>query len=234
MCYCERGCVLNVTEPESELRILLVDDSEANRTLFAAYLKRTRCVTDIAENGQIGVDLFATRHYDAVLMDVEMPFMDGYEAVREIRRIENETGASPTPVIALTAHTLADVAAKGYAAGFTKLLSKPIRLEALLEALALPDPIRIRVEEDLRDVVPGYVGKRRTDVAIYRAALDAGDFDAIRKLAHNMKGTGSGYGLPRLTELGASIEAAASRSDASATREHVEEFALFIARVELE
>ena len=60
----------------------------------------------------------------------------GYEAVGEIRRIEKETGAPPTPVLALTAHAFADMKVKGNAAGFTELLTKPIRRVTLLEALA--------------------------------------------------------------------------------------------------
>ena len=107
------------------LRILLVDDSEDNRVLILSYLKgtqsgRTDSTIDIAENGLIAVGMFQTGRYDAVLMDVEMPVMDGYQATREIRRIEKETGAAPTPVLALTAHAFADMAVKGYEAGFTE------------------------------------------------------------------------------------------------------------------
>jgi signal transduction histidine kinase/CheY-like chemotaxis protein/HPt (histidine-containing phosphotransfer) domain-containing protein len=250
----------SVAELEAQaagLRILLVDDSEDNRVLILSYLKRTRSTIDIAENGLIAVGLFQTGRYDAVLMDVEMPVMDGYQATREIRRIEKETGAAPTPVLALTAHAFADMAVKGYEAGFTELLTKPIRHVTLLAALAkygtgngdtpiVPPPppesavepaqtsIRVRVEEGMEDVVPGYLEKRRADVGVYRQALDARDFDAIKKLAHKMKGTGAGYGFPRLTELGAELERAAMRSDAGVIRENLEEFASYVEKVELE
>ena len=244
------------------LRILLVDDSEDNRVLILSYLKgtqsgRTDSTIDIAENGLIAVGMFQTGRYDAVLMDVEMPVMDGYQATREIRRIEKETGAAPTPVLALTAHAFADMAVKGYEAGFTELLTKPIRHVTLLAALAKygtgkggaaidvppppgppPEPaqtsIRVRVEEGMEDVVPGYLEKRRADVPVYRHALDAGDFDAIKKLAHKMKGTGAGYGFPRLTELGAELERAAMQSNAGVIRENLEEFANYVEKVELE
>jgi signal transduction histidine kinase/CheY-like chemotaxis protein/HPt (histidine-containing phosphotransfer) domain-containing protein len=240
----------------SGLRILLVDDSEDNRILMLSYLKRTQSAIEIAENGQEAIEHFRKRRYDVVLMDVEMPVMDGYEATREIRRIEKETGAAPTPVLALTAHAFADMAVKGFAAGFTDLLTKPIRQATLLAELAnfaggesksapaaepapppAPPPaetIRVRVEEGMEDVVPGYLEKRRADVAIYRERLAAGDFDAIKQLAHKMKGTGTGYGFPRLTELGAAMEKGAIKSDASAIGENLEEFALYVQRVELE
>ena len=59
------------------LRILLVDDSEANRILILRYMEQIHSTIDVAENGRIGVDLFQSRHYDVVLMDCEMPVMDG-------------------------------------------------------------------------------------------------------------------------------------------------------------
>ena len=220
--------------PDAALRILLVDDSEADRILMVAFLKQTGCLIDIAANGQIGVELFRAGHYDLVLMDFEMPVMGGPEAVRAIRRIENETGALPAPVLALTAHTLANVAGKAHEAGFTDLLSKPIRRETLLAAVATygsPEPNAERassqpaLDDDMKELVPAYLAKRRGDLAACRAALEAGDFDTIRKLGHNLKGTGAGYGFPRLTEIGAALETAALRSDASAIREHLKHFA---------
>jgi signal transduction histidine kinase/CheY-like chemotaxis protein len=252
-------------------RILLVDDSEANRILIQQYMKQVPSTIDIAENGRIGVDLFQQNHYDVVLMDCEMPVMDGYEAVGEIRRLEKETGAQPTPVLALTAHAFANMKVKGYDAGFTELLTKPIRRVTLLEALAKfgnpqgdrlpvavtaaptepeaptqnapaqttepgapPSPLRVRIEEGMEDIVPGYLEKRRAEVAAYRQSLQAGDFDAIKKLAHKMKGTGTGYGFPKLTELGAALEEAAIQSNAAALKTSLDEFAFYVERVELE
>ncbi|MDQ1472779.1 MAG: hypothetical protein QOJ99_4259 [Bryobacterales bacterium] len=119
----------------SGLRILLADDVEENRTLILMYLKRTGSTIDIADNGAIAVEMFGRGEYDLVLMDAEMPVMDGYAATREIRRMESETGAAATPVLALTAHALAEISAKGAEAGFTGFLTKPLRNVTLLEAL---------------------------------------------------------------------------------------------------
>jgi len=223
-------------------RILLADDSEADRFLTVAFLKDLRCVIDTAENGRIAVELFRTRCYDLVLMDFEMPVMDGQEAVREIRRIETETGTPPGPVLGLTAHTIAKVAMKAYKAGFTELLSKPLRREILLKTVATygsPGPdtgtasSRIHADQDMAAIVGAYLEKRRGDMRVCRSALENADFDVIRRLAHKMKGTGSGYGFPRLTELGAMIESAALRSDASAVREHLGDLAAWMERVGL-
>jgi signal transduction histidine kinase/CheY-like chemotaxis protein len=233
----------------SGLHILLADDSEDNRFLILAYLRRTDCAIDVAENGEMAATMFKKGHYDLVLMDVEMPVMDGYEATREIRRFEHEAMAQETPVLALTAHAFADMSARGFEAGFTDLLTKPIRNVTLLEALAryvpkdkppsetppvTPEVIRVRMEEGMEDVVPGYLEKRRAEVRVYREALAAADFDAIKKLAHKMKGTGAGYGFPVLTELGGALEKAALAADAAAVLDDVNRFADYVERIRLE
>jgi CheY-like chemotaxis protein len=236
----------------SGLRILLADDSEDNRFLIVAYLKNTGSSVDIAENGETAALLFrsalaGSQPYDLVLMDVEMPVMDGYSATREIRRFENESGAPPTPVLALTAHAFAETAARGLEAGFTEVLTKPIRRVTLLEALVRHAPAgrpalfrepvaheKVRVEEGMEDVVPGYLDKRRAEVSAYRQALADHNFAAIRALSHKMKGTGGGYGFPALTELGAQIERAAKREDARDVRARVDELAQYLQSVELE
>ena len=96
----------------------MVDDSDDNRTLILSYLKHTHSQIGVAENGQAALDMFAPGRYDVILMDVEMPVMDGYEATREIRRIEGEIRAVPTPIFALTAHAFADMAVKGLCGRF--------------------------------------------------------------------------------------------------------------------
>jgi len=178
-----------------------------------------------------------------VLMDVEMPVADGYTATRAIRQYEQESGATPTPVLALTAHAFADMAAKASEAGFTAHLTKPIRKATLLAALAqhatpgatAPDePIRVKVEQDMEDVVPAYLEKRRKDVSTYRQALASRDFETLRMLGHKLKGTGGGYGFAMLTELGAAIEQSAVREDAGAVGSKVDELARYLERVQLE
>jgi hypothetical protein len=176
-------------------------------------------------------------------MDVEMPVMDGYMATREIRAWEKASGLPPTPVLALTAHAFADMAAKGFEAGFTDLLTKPIRSATLLEALgkygtrradSRNPGIKVLVEEGMEDVVPGYLAKRRAEVPVYREALAGGDMAAIRMMAHRMKGTGAGYGFPALTELGGAMEKASNNGDTHEIQIRIEEFARYLDSVELE
>jgi len=118
------------------LRILLADDSEDNRFLILSYLNDAGCQIEIAENGEIAWSLFQPGRYDLVLMDIEMPVMDGYAATRAIRLIEQQANAAATPVLALTAHAFADIVGKSQEAGFTAHLTKPVRKTALIDAIA--------------------------------------------------------------------------------------------------
>ncbi len=92
----------------------------------------------------------------------------------------------------------------------------------------------MRVEDGLEDVVPAYLAKRRADVARFRDALSAGDFTKIRNLAHKMKGTGTAYGFPYLTELAAKIEESAVECEASAAGDSIQKFESYVSRVVLE
>ncbi|MFA6311390.1 MAG: ABC transporter substrate-binding protein [Sterolibacterium sp.] len=117
------------------LTILLAEDNQNNVFLMRSMLKDTPCQIDLAGNGAIAVEKFQAGRYDVVLMDMEMPVMDGYSATKEIRRIEQLRGLARTPVIALTAHALQEHEQKSLNAGCDKHLTKPIRKKVLLEAL---------------------------------------------------------------------------------------------------
>jgi CheY-like chemotaxis protein len=103
--------------------------------LIRAYLKSLPWEVVEAENGQVAVDRFKDGRYDLVLMDVQMPVMDGRQAVREIRSWEKSSGAAPTPVIALTAHAVKEEIDRCLEAGCDAHLSKPVKKATLLEAI---------------------------------------------------------------------------------------------------
>jgi CheY-like chemotaxis protein len=117
------------------LRILLVEDAEDNRRLICSYLKNHPFRVDIAENGQEALQRYQEAKYDLVLMDVQMPVMDGYTATRAIRAWERVSGRAETPILALTANALQEDLARSQAAGCTDHLTKPIRKAVLLETL---------------------------------------------------------------------------------------------------
>ena len=127
------GAVEHRASPEN--RILLVEDTADNRLLVKAYLKDTAYVIDEAENGEVALEEFKNHPYRLVLMDVQMPVMDGHEATRRMRAWEKEHGKAPTPIIALTAHAIKEDVEKSLAAGCTAHLTKPIKKTTLLQAI---------------------------------------------------------------------------------------------------
>lgn len=116
--------------------ILLVEDLEDNRDLITLFLKGMPYQLDVAENGSVGVEKFQSGSYGLVLMDIQMPVMDGYQATSAIRAWERSRGQEPTPIIALSANAFKDDIDKSMAAGCTTHLTKPIKKQTLLEAIA--------------------------------------------------------------------------------------------------
>ena len=125
-----------LTGTEKPLRILLADDSEDNRLLINAYLKSGAYEVDPAVNGEEAVKKYQGGQYDLVLMDIQMPVMDGYAATMAIRQWEQQQAMRRTPIIALTAYALKEDAGKSLEAGCDAHLTKPIRKAALIEAIA--------------------------------------------------------------------------------------------------
>ena len=117
------------------LSILLVEDLEDNRKLIALFLQGTPYQLDIAENGAIAVEKFQAGRYDLVLMDIQMPVMDGYQATSAIRAWEQSQKRDATPIIALTAHAFKEDIDKSQDAGCNAHLTKPIRKKTFLEAI---------------------------------------------------------------------------------------------------
>lgn len=117
-------------QPLAHMKILLVDDAPDNRALFRIMLSKLGANVDLAENGREGVDRAKENSYDVILMDIQMPHMDGHEATRLLRK-----GGTKTPIIALTAHAMKEELERTVASGFTDFLSKPLRREALVQAL---------------------------------------------------------------------------------------------------
>ena len=119
-----------------ELAILLAEDAEDNVLLIRSYLSRTNHTLEVAKNGAEALARFRDGEFDLVLMDLQMPDMDGYEATRRIREWERARGWAATPILALTAHALKGDAEKSLAAGCDAHLTKPIRKQLLLDTLA--------------------------------------------------------------------------------------------------
>ena len=123
----------SVIHSQISCHVLMVEDNPVNQMVLKGLLKRNKVSFDIAENGEIALELFKASHgkYDLILMDCEMPIMDGYETTRHIRAWELSNSLSYTPVIALTAHAMQDYRDKAMSAGMDDYLTKPIDPSAL-------------------------------------------------------------------------------------------------------
>jgi PAS domain S-box-containing protein len=234
--------------PLPALHILLVEDSPDNRTITVAYLNDTPYRVDIAENGAVALEKFTAGHYDLVLMDRQMPVMDGLTATRAIREWEQANHRPLTPIVALTAAALKGDQEQCLAAGCTAYLSKPIKQEVLLRAIKelaivapLPAPeesrraerILVRVNPKFADLIPGFLQNRRQDVSAILDALDRGDFQTVESLGHGMKGAGGSFGFQAITDIGAALEQAAESADNDALRKGVIELSSYLDRVEI-
>ncbi len=130
------------------LQILMADDSYDNRALIRAYLKKTPYRLEDAENGQQAIDKFIAGKFDLVLMDIQMPIVDGYEATTIIRGWELANHRHRTPIVALTASALEEAVHRTKAAGCDAHVTKPVKKSTLLEA------IRNAIESNPSDNVP--------------------------------------------------------------------------------
>jgi two-component system, sensor histidine kinase and response regulator len=215
----------------SGMRILLAEDNPVNQKLATRLLQRLGAEVQVAANGLEALQALRESEFDAVLMDCQMPQMDGYEATRRLRGPEGQVKNPQIPVIALTAHALATDRTKCLAAGMNDYLTKPINPKHLQEALtkALPlletrteqgDPqgaalfdessLLGRTEGDrdfARDLINLFVRSARETLAHLSTALrDGGDPDVIRKLAHSLKGSAATASAGAMSAACANLE----------------------------
>ncbi len=247
--------VLPQSQPEnpvgktSGLKILLAEDFVDNRRMMEFYFKTTPHCVETAANGQIAVEMFLRGSYDLVLMDIQMPVMDGYAATKAIRALEKEQGRSPVPILALTANALQSEVPRSLEAGCTAHLTKPIRKARLLEAIQLylqtagpaqappadfaAEPVVLRVSGEFETLMPGFLEHRRQELLQITEALNREDFETIQEIGHGLKGAGGTYGLEAISAYGRSLEAAAAEKDSSAVREALGALSRFLDRLQL-
>jgi PAS domain S-box-containing protein len=224
------------------LRILMAEDSPDNCTIALAYLEDTPYLVDVAGTGILACQMFKAGRYDLVLMDRQMPAMDGLTATRTIRAWEKANDRAPTPIIALTASALKGDRESCLAAGCTAYLTKPIKQDVLLQAIkdhsavrapapqasAPPGPGVSRTAQRLAERTPAYLENCRLNVQAMLLALDLGDFEVVTILGHNLRGSGGGFGFQMITDIGAGLEQAADISDGASSRRWLGELSSYL------
>jgi len=120
---------------ERKARLLLVEDDEVTRQVVGIMFRRANYEHDVAGNGEQGVAMWEKGNYDLILMDVQMPLMDGFEATRAIRAREAARGGGHIPIVAMTAHAFAEDEQRCLDAGMDAYISKPINMKSCLEKI---------------------------------------------------------------------------------------------------
>jgi signal transduction histidine kinase/DNA-binding response OmpR family regulator len=221
------------------VHVLLADDSEDNRFLIQEYLKRSRCHLEFAENGEIALGRMKCRHYDLVLMDAHMPVMDGYAATSAMRIWEQQHGGCHVPIIALTADAFKEAMDQSLSAGCDAHLTKPIAKVTLVEAIrrhALPcdqptHPVAAPLpvaDSSLSALAARYLQNMEKQLKALRLAESLEEYDTIQRVGHNLHGTGTSFGFPRITEVGTTLEQAAKDRAMSEISTAITEFQRYL------
>ena len=196
-------------------KILLAEDNADNQRLLTLYLEKMGAELTIAENGKIAVELAEKNRYNLILMDMQMPIMDGLAAVRRLRQ-----HGYKKPIVALTANAMNRDKVKCMAAGCDDFISKPVRRNDLYEMVSHyllssePDqklyrPIisaLIEEEPELIDLVFRFVNSLPNTLEKITQASKNKNWDELKNIIHQLKGVGGGYGYPMLTVISAKIQ----------------------------
>ncbi|MBM4031784.1 MAG: response regulator [Planctomycetes bacterium] len=223
------------------LRILLVEDNEMSQRVTAALLRQQGHAVTLASNGAEALRLHQPDDFDLILMDVQMPEMDGLAATQRIRAREAASGKR-TPIVALTAHALKDDRERCLAAGMDGYLAKPARRQHLLDAIQAlaagrpcsePPPLDERGDAErpvldtegalrglvddrelLRDLVQVFISETPARLAAARAACGKGDCERVLRIAHTVAGSASVVCAARIHHAALALESAAREGQA--------------------
>jgi CheY-like chemotaxis protein len=121
--------------PGKMARVLVVDDSPVSRTMVSAHLRDEQFEPEEAENGAIAIEKASSTRFDLILMDIQMPVMDGYQAIRAIREREKAHGLEPVAIIAFTISSFEEDVRQALDCGADMHVSKPVQKAALLDAI---------------------------------------------------------------------------------------------------
>lgn len=224
-------------------RVLAVEDTPALRALLQLCLTRAGYAVVLAEEGGSAVELFLAGEFDAVVMDIQMPVLDGLSAVARMREWEKSRGRAPVPMLALTANTEPGDLRKCLEAGFTATVRKPFGREELLEAVArelgarpaAPSGERILVTADpeFADLIPAFLDNCRRETAAMRLALQRKDYRTILAASHRLTGAGASFGFRPLSDESRGIEEAARAGDDAALRARLDALGVYLERVKV-
>jgi CheY-like chemotaxis protein len=222
------------------IRLLVAEHSPGIAHLLRLYLGGAGYAIDlVADPGQV-IDHFQQNAYDLVLIDLQMESADA--AIRRLRDWEHAEGRGRNPILALPGEGSPEQLQLSLAAGCDGQLSNPLIESSFLETIALylqgPPPVlparpRAEVPSELRRIVPAFLEAQDRHLGEIENAIQSCDFDRIRTVGHDMKGTGSGYGFVEITEIGKILEAAGRSQDVASIRSQLVSLAKYLSEVDV-
>ena len=230
----------NIEMPKLNGKVLLVEDNEDIQDLIKLLLTKMDITLDIVGNGKLAIQSATKNDYDLILMDIQMPVMDGFTAMKELKQL-----AYDKPVIAMTANAMQKDRERCKATGFSGFISKPIdRNELHLTLMQYLRPSKtiegekILLTSDLLNDDPDLIDlidKFMLRLPVMRDAINQAHSDnneeELSGLIHQMKGVGGGYGYPMLTELCAKIEFQIASKNDENKNALIEEFNLLVEEI---
>ena len=215
----EAGLMIHTSHEHEEIKslsghVLLVEDNPDNRELIEMYVHKTGAQIDFAKNGRQGVDMAASREYDLVFMDMQMPVMDGVEAIKRLR----ENGYDK-PIVSLTANAMLSNREECFSAGANDYLVKPINLTLFYDTLNRYlseaediDNISDEAENDSSSdafysspsylaIVERFKQKLPSLIEELTTAVQSQNWDVVQSKSHDLKGMGGTMGFAEITEV---------------------------------
>lgn len=202
-------------------KVLLVEDQVVNQRVAQSYLRKLGLQVDVASNGLVAFEKCLTHHYDLILMDCQMPVLNGFEATMRIRKEEERAGRR-TPIIALTADASQGEKNIYYESGMDDFLAKPLELSHLIETLnqwlkGRSDTLDVKAlaqlesyvvnDENLVEALIHDLEQSAPDlIASMRQALNNLDLQGISEAAHALKSSSAALGAKKLSQLCATLE----------------------------
>jgi len=243
--------IVNETLPTfARARILLVEDNPVNQRVAQRLLEKMSARVTLANNGAEALARLDAASFDLVLMDCQMPVMDGFTATRHFREREARRGAGRRlPIIALTANVMSEDRDSCLAAGMDAHLSKPIEPKHMIDALTrflkeepVPPEIDLQALRQLtggdaefeRELADTFVASGDQALADIIAALKVNDYDTVRKRAHALKGASANIHAQSLSTVASNLESAARSQTGPAIDGLVDELAQKLAAVNAE